>query len=395
FAQEAKIDDTKLIIDFGGKVYEENCDPCHANIANTDNYAGEIIFTHGLHLLVQCSSCHTQFPHRPDGTEVPTMKKCFECHGLKHGPRGLLANALCTDCHHTPREKLRPAFHTWDWAKKPHVEPGDKQLQTKCMMCHDEKDCVDCHEDLNIEWDPGVPYAYDSNGGCLSCHGDENLIKTSAGRPKSYQVLGVDESAHAGMSCQKCHSDYKYEDTPNPSEIWNVNAGYACRSCHLSSELFNEEQQARNAEVVKLYDSSIHAEEIGKGNIESATCASCHGGHYIQRLDTEAAQRALHLSAYRVCARCHLDEYDSYDDYYHGAAYKQGATDAPACWDCHAAHDILPSSDPDSWVSPKKVAETCRICHKGSEEAFVEKSGGLIHKKVEAAEENPLRQFLS
>ncbi|MDO8987609.1 MAG: hypothetical protein Q7V14_05240, partial [Coriobacteriia bacterium] len=31
FAQ-VQIDDASLIIDLGGKVYSENCDPCHGNI---------------------------------------------------------------------------------------------------------------------------------------------------------------------------------------------------------------------------------------------------------------------------------------------------------------------------------------------------------------------------
>jgi len=385
-AQTVEIDDEKLIIDLGGQVYSENCDPCHGNIANTDNYASEIIFQHGYHQLIACSSCHSRFPHRPEGTEKPTMGGCFDCHGLRHGPMGELATGECEDCHNTPVDRLRPSWHTFDWAEEPHVKPAEQRLQTECMMCHDEQSCVECHEEEYVVWEPeDASYTFDSDTGCLACHGDENLTKTSEGRPKSFQVVGVDESAHQDLTCQQCHIDYKYEEGADPTPIWNVNAGFACQECH------------EHEETKSVYLDSIHGTEIAAGNMESATCASCHGGHYIARLDTDAAQRQLHAAAYRICARCHPDEYESYDDYYHGAAYKRGAFDAPACWDCHGAHDTLPTSDPESLMSEQNRADTCGQdgCHRGSSAdsaAFAEQATDLIHRKVEAAEDNWLRQ---
>jgi hypothetical protein len=98
-----------------------------------------------------------------------------------------------------------------------------------------------------------------------------------------------------------------------------------------------------------------------------------------------------------VCARCHAEEYRSYDDYYHGAAYKAGASDSPACWDCHGSHAILPSADEDSMMADENKVETCgqEGCHTGSGVSFVENAGSLIHQKNEAEDSNPLRQLLS
>lgn len=400
FAQTdaVEIDDQQLVIDLGGTVYAENCDPCHGNIADTDNYSSSIIFQHGYHQLISCSGCHSKFPHQPEGTDVPEMKGCFACHGLQHGPMGELATGKCEDCHLTPVEDLRPADHVWNWAQKPHVEPGEKELQTRCMMCHDEPWCVECHDAEEVRWEPKGAYAYDSAGGCLACHGNENLIKTSEGRPKSYQVMGVDQSAHAKLSCQECHVDYEYEDEADATPIWNVNAGLACMNCHdnMSQDEMDEYGMAYQPGV---YKTSIHWTEFEKGNMDSATCSSCHGGHYIQRLDTEFARQQLHSSAYRVCARCHPDEYDSYDDYYHGAAYKRGAADAPACWDCHGDHDVLPSSNAESLMSEEKRAETCgqEGCHRGSsaqDPAFAQAASELIHKSGETAQNNPLNRLI-
>lgn len=408
-AMAQTIDDTLLTIDLGGKVYAENCDPCHGNIADTDNYASEIIFQHAYHQLVACSSCHTRFPHRPEGIERPTMEGCFNCHGLRHGPTGELATGKCEDCHKTKRDRLRPSWHTYDWAKKPHVEPSNTRLQTQCMMCHDKAWCVDCHEDTFVKWEPAVPYIYDSDGGCLACHGDENLVKMAAGRPKSYQVIGVGDSAHGDLSCQQCHKDYRYEAANDPTPLWNVNAGLACRDCHLAAAGFEEKFAEESKAAVAEFDASIHAAALNdwmqgtlkptdpnKPKGQPPTCADCHGGHYIQRTDTAYAQQVLHGSAYRMCARCHEAEYLSYDDYYHGAAYKRGATDAPACWDCHGDHLVLPASDEKSLVSKTNMADTCgqEGCHGGSKESFALNAGQLIHQKIEAAEANPLRRFL-
>jgi hypothetical protein len=134
-------------------VYEGECTVlCHANIAATKNYANEIIFSHGNHILMQCSDCHQRFPHRPGGTERPTMKGCFNCHGLRHGPRGIIAVDKCEDCHNTPRWQLRPTFHTTDWAAKPHVKPALLETTTRCMMCHKPADCITCHDLKGIKW---------------------------------------------------------------------------------------------------------------------------------------------------------------------------------------------------------------------------------------------------
>lgn len=405
----------QLIIDLNGQVYQENCGSgqfCHATLTQTDNYASEIKFSHGYHLPYQCSSCHTQFPHVSDAdkggiTNRPTMKGCWSCHGVNHGGSGPLATGECSDCHNTPRNRLRPSFHTFDWEGKPHVAPGVKNLQTQCMMCHDKPWCVDCHEDEDIDWEPKVkyetkdPYRYDPVDGCLACHGTI-LTKEAKGQPKSFTVTGVQESAHADVSCQRCHIDFQYEKSAVPSKRWDVNAGSACGLCHDD----NKNHREAKAEFEKSihYELSVAGEDgfvppqPGKPQRQAPTCASCHGGHYIQRLDTAAAKYSMQTSAFRTCARegCHAQEWSTYDDYYHGKAYKRGAEDSPACWDCHGSHDIREAADAGSMVSSKNLAETCgqEGCHKDSGESFVQKAGQLIHQKSAAAESNPLRRVL-
>jgi hypothetical protein len=382
-------------ISLGGTVFAEKCTPCHATIA--DSNSSEIIFKHAYHLLIACSSCHTAFPHRPEGTAIPKMKECFNCHGLRHGPQGLLATGECLKCHRTPRAKLRPAFHVFNWAEKPHVDPSRKELRTRCMMCHDQKQCDECHIKKSIVWKPDEPFTYDAGKGCDSCHGQATLTKVSNGQPKSFEVPAMaSDSAHGKLACQDCHPDFKYYDAVDQTKLWEVNAGLGCRACHTGNVAKYASQTATWAKNVAVYDTSIHASKLLGGNLQSATCSSCHGGHDIKLLNTPEARAALRASAFTVCARCHLDKYNSYDDYYHGKAYKSGAADAPSCWDCHGSHFIQPSADASSPTHPgANLARTCGKCHEGSETSFASSAGYLIHKKTEVSESNPLARVIA
>ncbi|MBI5231476.1 MAG: hypothetical protein HY876_04840 [Coriobacteriales bacterium] len=392
--QQVTVGEKTIIIDPTKPVVKQTCSFCHANIANTKNYASEIIFSHGMHLMVQCSGCHAKFPHMADAaqqgvsTDKPTMKGCFNCHGLRHGPMGRLASDVCSDCHNTPKERLKPAFHTFGWRGTPHVAPANAEFNTKCAMCHKKESCTLCHDNEGVRWEP-ASWDYDSGTGCQSCHGSETLRKDSADGSKSFTVTGIDASAHRDVTCQQCHSDFRYDDKLPASKVWQVNAGYACAKCHQTAK------KERDRAPVGAWKKSVHYAELQGGNAQSATCASCHSGHTIQRLDTDYAKQMLHGSAYRMCARCHKDEYASYDDYYHGAAYKKGASDAPACWECHNAHDILSKEDKASAVSGVNLAKTCGRCHKGSEDSFGEAAGQLIHEKKETLKQNPVNQLIT
>lgn len=375
------------------EVVNSNCEFCHANISETDNYASEIIFTHGNHILVQCSACHSRFPHQREGTSRPTMKGCFNCHGLQHGPAGNLASGECEDCHMTRRESLRPSFHVWDWAAKPHVDPANKEFNTRCAMCHTPQSCNECHDYEGVNWTP-AKWEYDSSVGCQSCHGSAMLQKAGIDGPKSFQITGVDESVHQNVTCQECHVDFRYDEKPARTKLWNVNVSYACAECHRNADTGDKELDKKLSAPVAAYNKSVHAKGLQEGRYDNATCGSCHGGHFIYSLETTYNKQRMHLSAYRVCARCkqHGEDYDTYDDYYHGKAYKKGAADAPSCWDCHDSHKIQKKSDPESTVYTKNVGTTCgqEGCHKGSGEEFGDKAKMLIHDQGKTKDENPL-----
>jgi ribosomal protein L31 len=379
-------------------VEEDVCAKCHANYDPAASFATDIKFSHGYHLKMQCSDCHTKFPHQKNGTARPTMKICMNCHGLYHGPQGIIAKANCDACHNTPKAQLAcPYSNIPDWAGKGHVAKGTTDTTKDCMMCHQQSDCVTCHEQNSILWSPKDGWAYDPGeatgpkDGCYACHGDSQLLAPVNGVNQTFQVTGVTDSVHYQLTCQQCHPDFRYDATPGVTNLWNVNAGLQCGVCHQT------QKDPKLSQPVADYEKSIHAQKIRNGDYTAATCASCHGGHFIYSLDTADGKARMHGDAYRVCARCHVEQYDSFNDYYHGQPYKDGASDAPACWQCHGSHDILPKADPSSSVNMANLGATCGQpgCHKGSTEAFASQASQLIHRKVQAQADNPLVQLIA
>lgn len=372
-------------------VEEDVCAKCHANYDPAASFASDIKFSHGYHVKMQCSDCHTKFPHQKSGTQRPTMKICMNCHGLYHGPQSIIAKANCDACHNTPKSQLScPNSKIADWPGKGHVAKGTTDANSDCLMCHTQTDCVTCHEQSNILWAPKKGWGYDPGeasgpkDGCYACHGNSTLLAPVGGANQSFQVTGVSDSVHYQNTCQDCHPDFNYTGAAGATKLWNVNAGIQCGTCHQT------QKEKKLSEPVTLYNQSLHAQKIRDGNLNSATCASCHGGHFIYSLDTAEGKARMHGDAYRVCARCHQTQYASFDDYYHGQPYKDGATDAPACWQCHGSHDIRPKVDAKSTVSEKNIGSTCGQpgCHKGSTEQFGAQAGQLIHRKVKATEDN-------
>ena len=373
------------------QVEEDVCAKCHATYDPAANFATDIKFSHGYHVKMQCSDCHTQFPHQKSGTQRPTMKICMNCHGLVHGSQGIIAKSNCDACHNSPRRDLTCPYEKLPaWSGKGHIAKAKTDTTKDCMMCHKQSDCDTCHEQKKVpafspkdgwSYDPGEPTP---KSGCYACHGDSTLLAPVGGLNMSFQITEVADSVHYQITCQQCHPDFRYDAVPAPTKLWKVNVGIQCATCHAT--LKDKKLSAPVAE----YNKSTHAQKLRDGNYNSATCASCHGGHTIYSLDTVDGKAKMHASAKIVCAGCHDKQYASFDDYYHGQPYKDGAPDAPACWQCHGTHDILAHQDASSTVNAANMGRTCGQtgCHKGSTEQFASQAAELIHRKGEVQHDN-------
>jgi hypothetical protein len=226
--------------------------------------------------------------------------------------------------------------------------------------------------------------------GCLVCHGDANLVVAKGNGNVSYWIDedAYNRSAHGRIVCTGCHIDFGYKAPHGQvGEDWRATAKQACKNCHP-----------------KEYDDislGWHAVRpvAGQPDPKAASkplCGDCHGGHYMPILkNNPAGQAQVHASSLQMCGRagCHLDFWASYNDYYHGAAYKTGAGDAPACWDCHGTHNVMKSTDrqsptnADNFGSDQSCAQP--KCHTGVT-SDVASYAKLIHGSQTVRQGNPL-----
>lgn len=143
-------------------------------------------------------------------------------------------------------------------------------------------------------------------------------------------------------------------------------------SCVAAAETPPESCLKCHEKEAALERASVHAHERD-------ACASCHGGDPSQS-DKEKSHAGRVGKVKRteipgMCAKCHsdvrmmnpygisTDQHAQYLTSRHGEKLAQGDTDVATCSDCHGAHGIRKSTDPESPVFPKNVPATCARCH--------------------------------
>jgi len=228
--------------------------------------------------------------------------------------------------------------------------------------------------------------------GCLSCHSSKRLSKFRDGKEVSLfidpKIIG--HSMHKKIACLDCHTNFSYDKHPaGTPQNWRKIAGLACMKCHRYQAY--------------LYQKSIHGKlalqnKNGKLNgkeVAPPTCFDCHGNHDVQspRFEPYRSKFRESVNSGKVCAKCHKKRYKSWNDYYHGRAFKNGAKDAPVCWDCHNNHLVLKAKNHESSVNKDKLPKTCGRCHDRPTKAFTTYAG-LIHGRDRYVESNPIVRLI-
>ena len=230
-----------------------------------------------------------------------------------------------------------------------------------------------------------------SQGECLECHGDEEIIRWGEEEVKESTIpvsqsvdhvpsirstvspyieeKGYSKSIHGDLSCVECHTDV--ESIPHKRFLYRAR----CGGCH-------EEEAAE-------FNSSIHVK--GRSGMEegySPSCGDCHGAHYM--LPVSSASSPVYFSNLsRTCGKCHGDPRVTkgggiavkkasilYDKSIHGRAVKEkGLIRSAECVDCHGGHRIMGSENVNSKIYRRNIPRTCGACHYG----VYEKYRGSVH----------------
>lgn len=230
--------------------------------------------------------------------------------------------------------------------------------------------------------------------GCTVCHADKGLTRVVDGKLVSLfvDVDTLKRSAHAAIACTDCHVDFAYK-TPHANakngSDWRAVAKLACKNCH--KEQFTLYANGAHSPARTPGDTSTitATSTVTSSGLVKPLCGDCHDGHSIPSKDDTAAMSALRLTGGTRCGKCHEEQTASYNDYYHGRAYRNGAADAPSCWDCHATHDVLKSTDRRSLTNKANLVDTCGKCHKGASADYVGYAQ-LVHRHAELLSGNPV-----
>lgn len=327
-----------------GLVTMGQCVNCHPDL---DRFMpGRVIFAHATHLqrAFACKDCHRSFAHGPDTTTRPDMPSCYQCHGLTHASRGLVATDKCADCH--PKGFiLKPADHTSAFVKSGHKKNANLAPE-QCAMCHQPKFCSDCHQGKPAT--PGGPARQkvipldhrsptfrklhgknylDQKGACGSCHESkfcEGCHKTPMPHPADWTASHAIARGLDSADCNVCHTDRG-----------------TCQDCHHN--------QLRGAKLLR------------------ENCVNCHPSAAIipptSIKDKGIAEHAVHFDVAKtkkrepyVCEDCHVGFKPAVA---RGTVVIGRGHDLRLCYDCHGALDYK-----NEQIAPYPGNSLCIRCHK-------------------------------
>ena len=221
------------------------------------------------------------------------------------------------------------------------------------------------------------------NRRCFNCHGQQRIANmppeqrramvrpgenTAEPMPSVREGLFVNEasladSVHGEVTCVSCHADAA--ELPHAATLSTM----TCDSCH--------------SVAAGAHRRSSHAEARAAGNANAPNCADCHGSHNILPV-SDRTSPTYPLNVINLCGDCHAQHVTrtanglsskqvvtSYLESVHGQAVtKSGLIVAATCVDCHNAHEVLSSDQPESSIHRDHIPQTCGTCHTGVNTTF-------------------------
>jgi cytochrome b subunit of formate dehydrogenase len=248
------------------------------------------------------------------------------------------------------------------------------RLEAYARSAHKDLACTACHTKAGDMPHPTKMAPPD----CASCH-----EKSDASYKTTVHGLARARGSKKAATCADCHGDHGVlRGMDSGSKASKGNLSHTCGRCH-------------KAEATQ-YARSVHGKAVDHGVKEAPTCTDCHGEHTL-RSPSDPSSSVSSAAVTKTCSSCHASErligmfnlpagqVTSFMNSYHGLASRNGSgLHVANCASCHGFHDVLPSSDPASRVSPANVAKTCGQCHAG---AALRLGTGKVHAALSGSGE--------
>jgi len=313
-------------------------------------------------------------------------------------PHELVGREDCLACHGTDGLEPVPADHEGrdnNTCLSCHAEPTEVSIETIA-----DEDCLACHgnSDLNVTLPSGEvlslyvdeeAYATSVHGRellCAACHRDFKPGVHPAVRAHDLR----DFSLAAYAACKQCHP-HEYEKTLDSMHALALAGGVreaaVCTDCHGAHDVLDPHQPRQRISqscapchdvVYQDYLESVHGAALyEESNPDVPVCTDCHRVHNVWGPDVPA----FRTYSPRLCGHCHADQtlmakyglstavFRTYVADFHGTSVQlfenqpDTRPNEAVCFDCHGAHDIRPTDDPESSVVRENLLETCRKCH--------------------------------
>jgi predicted CXXCH cytochrome family protein len=231
--------------------------------------------------------------------------------------------------------------------------------------------------------------------GCLTCHQAETDRRLATPAALFTQT---DVHRESGFVCVDCHGG----DSSSADKLRAHDAGRGfrgkpsgqkivdtCVRCHSDAAFMRRFAPRQRVDQAAEYATSVHGQQLAKGDRNVATCASCHGAHGIRRVN-DAKSPVFATNVAQTCAACHADtgrmasykladgaalpthQFADYQKSVHYAALTKGNDlSAPTCNDCHGNHGAAPPG-------VGAIPNVCGTCHA----VFAQKFGTSVHQQI-------------
>ena len=304
--------------------FSQTCTECHNTSAwrpaTFDHNLSAFPLT-GAHVNANCAECHV------NGQYSGTSTSCWDCHQSEYNSAdnpNHVENAFehnCAQCHSTAA--WAPAQFDHNLADFPLT---GAHIGVNCASCHvsgqyagTPSDCWSCHEQDYRDSDNPDHEAGLFSQACAECH------TTAAWAPATFDHNQTDfplHGAHVAATCQACHVDGQYANTPT-----------ACFACHQPD-----------------FDGAVDPNHV-TGNFDH-NCALCHTEEAwepatFDHSGTDFPLTGAHITA--NCTQCHIN-----------GQFNNTPTD---CWSCHEA-DYNGASEPNH--ASNQYPHACQDCHSTS-----------------------------
>ncbi|UCE41566.1 MAG: cytochrome c3 family protein [Candidatus Aminicenantes bacterium] len=239
------------------------------------------------------------------------------------------SNEDCETCHSDPELTARRQGRTISM----YVD-----FKRYSDSVHKDSDCIDCHQDADVEEFPHPEVLEKVN--CGMCHdvADEEFYAGIHGR-------ALRRGAPYAPTCNECHGEhYILPPTDVQSRTYKMNIPVLCGKCHREGAPVARVYNIPEHDILSNYSQSIHGEGLfRRGLIVTATCNDCHGNHLVlPHTNVNSTVSARNIA--RTCTQCHARIEEVHTKIIRGELWETEPGAIPACTDCHLPHTISRTS---------------------------------------------------